>query len=92
MKKIRRNKKISSRVDKMLSIEMMLRVRKPWHCILIEKDAEQKNGSKNRMLTWDSLQNPNGESNIIGDFKLLNRLFKSEIGMNMILMTKYMNL
>jgi hypothetical protein len=73
----------------MLSIEMMLRVRKPRHCILIEKDGEQMNGSKNRMLTWESLQNHNGESDIIGDFKLLNQLFKSEKGMNMILMTKF---
>ena len=40
------------------------------------------------MLTWESLQNPNGKFDIIGDFKLLNQLFKSEKGINMILMTK----
>ena len=88
MKEIWRNKNISSWGDKMLSIEMLLRVRKPRHCILIEKDAEQMNRLKNKMLPWESLQNPNGESDIIGDFKLLNQLFKSENGMNMIIMTK----
>jgi hypothetical protein len=85
MEEIRRNKNISTWVDKMLSIEMMLRVRKPRQCILIEKDEGQMNGLKNRMLTWESLQKPNGESDIIGDFMLLNQLFKSEKGMNMIL-------
>jgi len=41
MEEVRRNKNISSLVDKMVSIEMMLRVRKPRHCILIEKDEEK---------------------------------------------------
>jgi len=76
-------------VDKILSIEMMLRVRKPRHCILIEKNVEQINGLKNGMLTWESLQNPNGESDIIGDFMLLYQLFKSEKGLNMILMINF---
>lgn len=89
MEEIKRNKSISTWVDKMLSIEMMLRVRKPRHCILIEKDEGQMNGLKNRMLTWESLPNPNGESDVIGDFKLLNQLFKSEKGMNMILMINF---
>ena len=43
---IRRNKNISTLVDKMLSTEMMLRVQKPRHCILIEKDEEKMNGLK----------------------------------------------
>lgn len=82
MEEIRRNKNISTWADKMLSIELMLRVRKPRHCILIEKSKEQMNGSKNRMLTWESLPNPNGEFNdTIGDFKLLGALFKSDKGM-----------
>ena len=67
----------------------MLRVRKTRRCILIEKDEGQMNGLKNRMLTWESLQNPNGECNIIGDFILLNQLLKSEKGMNMILMINF---
>ena len=78
MEEIRRNKIISTWFDKMISFEMMLRVRKPRHCILIEGDEEQMNGSKNRMLTWESLPNPNGEYDIIGNFKLLGQLFKSE--------------
>jgi hypothetical protein len=89
MEKIRRKKK-SDWFDKMTAIKMMLRVRKPMHCILIEGDEEQMNGSKNRMLTWESLPNPNGESDIIGNFKLLGQLFKGEKGIEkMILMISF---
>jgi hypothetical protein len=89
LEEIRRNKNVSTWVDKMLSIEMMLRVRKSRHCILIEKDEEHMNGLKNRMLTWESLQNPNGESDIIGDLMLLNQLLKSEKRINMFLMINF---
>jgi hypothetical protein len=85
MEEIRRNKNISTWADKMLSIELMLRVRKPRQCILIEKNKEQMNGSKNRMLTWESLPNPNGEFvDTSGDFKLMGQFFKSFKGTTLI--------
>ena len=48
---------------------------------MIEKDEEQMNGEKTECWHDKPPPNPNGESDIIGNFKLLSQLFKSEKGM-----------